>query len=154
MQTHDLLLAGVRWMVRRDLDVVHQIETASFNAPWSREEFARILKCRNHLALVAELGEHILGYLIYQRKMPFLEIVNFAVHPDYRRRGVGTRLICRLIDKCESHYRRIIRADVRETNLTAQLFLRCLEFRAEETLSAYFSDTQEDAYRFEYRLDP
>src|SRR3712207_9078204 len=61
-----------------------------------------------------------------------LHILNFAVHPGWRRKGVGTQMAAKLVSKLSSHRRRRVTLDVRETNLAAQLFFRMRGFRRSE----------------------
>lgn len=104
--------------------------------------------------LISELTKPI-GYVIYEKRRRHipttLEILNFVVHEDYRRRGVGTLLLERLMTrKLWSD----MTVAVRESNLGAQLFLREKGFQATKIERQYFQDFYaesqevEDAYIF------
>jgi ribosomal-protein-alanine N-acetyltransferase len=146
------LRVHIRWMIRRDMPEVLQTEQASFAQPWSEEDFLRCLRQRNCIGMVAELGEKVVGFMIYELHKTKLHILNFAVHPDFRRLGVGKQMTAKLISKLSSHRRTKITLEVRETNLSAQLFFRAQGFVALRVLRAYFEDTGEDAYLMQYRL--
>ena len=47
----------IRWMIRRDMAEVLEIERAAFEFPWFEEEFIRCLRQRNCIGMVAEHGE-------------------------------------------------------------------------------------------------
>jgi ribosomal-protein-alanine N-acetyltransferase len=70
----------------------------------------------------------------------------------HRRFGVGSQMVAKLISKLSSHRRTRITLEVRETNLTAQLFFSRQGFRATRVLRAFYEDSGEDAYLMEYRF--
>jgi [ribosomal protein S18]-alanine N-acetyltransferase len=142
----------IRWMIRRDMPEVLQTEQASFEYAWTEEDFLRCLRQRNCIGMVAEQGEKVVGFMIYELHKAKLHILNFAVHPGYRRLGVGAQMVAKLISKLSSHRRTRITLEVRETNLPAQLFFRVQGFRALRVLRAYYEDSGEDAFQMQYRL--
>ncbi len=142
----------IRWMIRRDMPEVLHTEQESFEFAWTEEDFLRCLRQRNCIGMVAEQGERVVGFMIYELHKNKLHILNFAVHPSYRRAGVGTQMVAKLISKLSSHRRTRITLEVRETNLGAQLFFRSQEFRALRVLRAFYEDSGEDAYLLQYKL--
>jgi ribosomal-protein-alanine N-acetyltransferase len=142
----------IRWMIRRDMPEVLQTEQQSFEFAWSEEDFLRCLRQRNCIGMVAEQGEKVVGFMIYELHKTKLHILNFAVQPSCRRAGVGAQMVSKLISKLSSHRRTRITLEVRETNLPAQLFFRKQEFRAVRVLRAYYEDSGEDAFLMEYRF--
>src|SRR5690348_7870597 len=114
----------IRWMIRRDMPEVLAIEHASFEYPWCEEEFLRVLRQRNCIGMVAEHGEQIVGFMIYELHRNKIHVLDFAAHPEFRRRGVGRQLVAKLVGKLSSQRRNRIALYVRETNLAAQLFFR------------------------------
>ena len=142
----------IRWMIRRDMPEVLQIEQGSFEFPWSEEDFIRCLRQRNCIGMVAEHDNRIVGFMIYELHKNQLHILNFAVRPDYRRRNVGRQMADKLIGKLSQQRRSRIVLEVRETNLVAQIFFKNLGFRAMSVLRDYYDDTTEDAYAMHYRL--
>ena len=143
----------IRWMIRRDMPEVLAIEHASFEYPWCEEEFLRVLRQRNCIGMVAEHGERVVGFMIYELHKAKLHVLNFAVAPEYRRQGVGHQMVAKLVGKLSSHRRTRIALHVRETNLSAQLFYRVQGFRAMEVAREHYPDTGEDAYFLQYLLD-
>jgi [ribosomal protein S18]-alanine N-acetyltransferase len=142
----------IRWMIRRDMPEVLQIEQESFEFAWTEEDFLRCLRQRNCIGMVAEQGEKVVGFMIYELHKSKLHILNFAVSPACRRMGVGAQMVAKLISKLSSHRRTRITLEVRETNLAAQLFFRAQGFRAVRVLRAYYEDSGEDAFQMQYRL--
>jgi ribosomal-protein-alanine N-acetyltransferase len=146
------LRVHIRWMIRRDMPEVLQTEQQSFEYPWTEEDFLRCLRQRNCIGMVAEQGEKVVGFMIYELHKSKLHILNFAVNPTWRRMQVGTQMVGKLISKLSSHRRTRITLEVRETNLPAQLFFRKQEFRAIRVLRAYYEDSGEDAFLMQYRF--
>jgi ribosomal-protein-alanine N-acetyltransferase len=101
--------------------------------------------------MVAEASERVVGFMIYELHKSRLHVLNFAVHDQFRRRGVGSQMAKKLITKLSHDRRSRVMLEVRETNLPAQLFFRALGFRAVSVLRAYYEDSPEDAYVMQYR---
>ena len=141
----------IRWMIRRDMPAVLDIEADSFEFPWLEEDFVRCLRQRNCIGMVAEQDEQIVGFMVYELNKTRLHILNFAVAPEYRRLGAGSQMIGKLIGKLSAQRRSRIILEVRETNLPAQLFFRENGFRAVSVLRNFYEDTPEDAYLMQYR---
>ena len=143
----------IRWMIRRDMPEVLAIEHAGFEFPWCEEEFLRVLRQRNCIGMVAELGERVVGFMIYELHKSKLNVLDFAVHPEYRRQGIGQQMVDKLVGKLSSHRRTRIAMYVRETNLASQLFYRVQGFRAVEVAREHYQDTGEDAFVMQYLFD-
>ncbi len=148
------LLVHIRWMIRRDMSEVMEIENHCFEFPWFEEDFIRCLRQRNCIGMVAEFDERVVGFMIYELHKTRLHILNFAVASDFHRKDVGAQMVAKLIGKLSHQRRTRILLEVRETNLPAQLFFRALGFRATSVLRDFYDDTTEDAYLMEYRFEP
>jgi ribosomal-protein-alanine N-acetyltransferase len=125
-----------RWLIRVDLP---------------EETFLYVLRTRNCIGMVAERGDKVLGYMVYELHTSSLRLLTLAVHPMYRRQGVGRHLLATLTAKLSSHWRRALVADVSERNLRAQRFLAACGLRATKVLRGHFGDW--DGYRFEWRVE-
>jgi len=145
------LSVHIRWMIRRDMSDVLEIENNSFEFPWFEEDFIRCLRQRNCIGMVAEYDEHVVGFMIYELHKTRLHILNFAVHPEFHRCHIGLQMVSKLRSKLSYQRRTQITLEVRETNLEAQLFFRGQGFRATNVLRGYYEDSPEDAYLMEYR---
>ena len=145
---------NIRWLIRRDMPAVMGIENSCFEFTWSEDDFIRCMRQRNCIGMVAERDDQIVGFMIYALRKNRLHILNFAVHPDEQRSGVGKAMVCKLLGKLSHERRNRIMLEVRETNLDAQLFFSSLGFRAISVLRDFYDDTVEDAYLMQYRYQP
>jgi len=152
-QKNAQLQVHIRWMIRRDMPDVLAIESAQKSFPWSEDEFLKVLRRRNCIGMVAEADDRVVGYIIYELNKYKLSIVNFAVHPDFQRRGVATQMTAKLVGKLSTQRRTKILTTVRESNLNVQLFLRSIGFKAIEIIRELFDDTGEDGYIMVYSHD-
>jgi ribosomal-protein-alanine N-acetyltransferase len=140
-------------MIRRDMPEVLTIEQGSFEFPWCEEEFLRVLRQRNCIGMVAELGDRIAGFMIYELHRSKIQLLDFATHPEFRRAGIGRQMVSKLVSKLSSQRRQRIGLFVRETNLPAQFFFRVMGFQAVEVLREHYPDSGEDGYAMVYHLD-
>lgn len=154
-QPETRIVPHIRWMIRRDLPKVLEIEQLCFRDPWGEEKFIQYLRERSVIAQVAEHEEQVLGYMVYENQFHGIELHNLAVAPARQRRGVGRALVQKLIGKLAPQRRRFLLADVADYNLDAQLFFQTLGFLAKIEPDR-FRDSRDgmvyDAFRFEYRL--
>ena len=152
MADKDQSRVHIRWMIRRDMPEVLAAELESFEYSWTEEDFLRCLRQRNCIGMVAEQGERVVGFMIYELHKAKLHILNFAVHPRARRLGVGGQMVGKLIGKLSSHRRTRITLEVRESNLLAQLFFKAQHFKGTRVLRGFYEDSGEDAYLMQYSL--
>lgn len=122
----------IRWMIRRDMAEVLEIERGSIGDPWSEEDFIRCLRQRNCIGMVAEYDERVVGFMIYELHKNQLHVLNFSVRPAERRRSVGHQMVQKLVGKLPPRRNRI-EVQVEETNLDGLLFLKCQGFKATGT---------------------
>ena len=143
--------AYVRWMIRKDMPTVLSIEERCFGYPWREDDFIHCLRQRNCIGMVAERGDQVVGFMIYELHKFRLYVLSMAVDPDYSRQGIGRIMVEKLISKLSYQRRNRIILEVRETNLPAQLFFKSMGFQAVGILNHFYDDCDEDAYTFELR---
>src|SRR5690349_23819523 len=89
----------IRWMIRGDMHEGLDIESESFEFPWTEEDFIRCLRQRNCIGMVAEQDDRVVGFMIYELHKTRLHVLNFAVGRSQRRRGIGGQMMNKLIGK-------------------------------------------------------
>lgn len=148
------MTTGIRWMIRRDTPEVMAIERASFEHSWAEEDLIRCLRQRNCIGMVLEHDESIVGFMIYELHKNTINVINFAVKPEFRRQGFGKMMIDKLISKLSAIRRTSIVFEVRDTLLDAQLFLRSCGFVATSVSRQHYLHQDEtdfsDAYIMKY----
>lgn len=139
-----------RFVIRRDMQSIEQIERTSFEFPWSESDFCRVMRRRDVTSLACEVGEDLVGYMIYAVTKSKLQLLNFAVHPNHRRRGVGTSMVQRLIAKLSPHRINRIELLVIETSMGALSFFRSVGFVATRLIRSPYEETNADGIAMRY----
>lgn len=136
----------VRPMGIGDLPGVQVIERASFSTPWPAHAYRQELET-NRLAhyLVATLDRAIVAYGGIWIMVDEAHITTFAVHPGFRRRGIGERLLIGLLDLSIARMAREATLEVRLSNLAARRLYEKYGFRPVGIRPRYYSDDGEDA---------
>lgn len=142
----------IRWMLQDDINDVMLIEKECFTIPWQKKDFQTCLAKKSIVCIVAKISGRIIGFIIYERMKKRLQLLNLAIHPKYRRRGIASTLIKKVTTRKEDDACIIVAAEVRESNLSCQLLLKNCGFIASQILPKYYVDTEEDAYEFLYEL--
>jgi ribosomal-protein-alanine N-acetyltransferase len=121
----------IRWMIRRDMEEVLEIERHAWGEHGrTEEEFLTLLRRRTCIGMVAEEGDRVVGFMLYELHRRHLQVIDMAVHPGWRRRTVGRQMLGKLKGKLSSHRRTGLRIDVPERELDAQLWLKRHGFTA------------------------
>lgn len=131
----------------RDLNAIERIERASYPTPWSRSMFASELAKPSSICLGAfglETGE-LVGYLVISRYVDAWHVMNVAVEPAQRRRGVATALLERLFELTRGRGRRGYTLEVRVSNTEAIALYERLGFKPRGVRRGYYTDNREDA---------
>lgn len=140
----------VRWMIRRDLPEVVTISRLGHQWKRSVANIEHELKHRNMIGVIAEQGDIVVGFVMYELHKTKLEIVDLVVHPEFRRCGVGTSLVYHLVKKLHVGQKERITISVPESLDGAHLFFRSQRFLATSVCRGFFDD--EDAYEMEYGI--
>lgn len=136
----------LRRLEPHDLDTVEDIEQASYPTPWSRSMFAAELRKPSSIAIAAhvETGD-LVGYAFISRYVDAWHVMNVAVAPGLRRRGIATALLERLFEVTASDPRRGYTLEVRVSNAEAIRLYERLGFEARGIRRGYYTDNREDA---------
>jgi len=140
-------------MSENDLDLVLKIESASFARPWTREHFRDEIQSPFGIPLVALIPEdHLAGYLCLKVIFDEAEILDVAVDPSRRGRGIGRFLVEHAFALCRE--RQIVRLglEVRTGNSEAITLYRSLGFREVGRRKAYY-ENGDDAILMEYTFE-
>jgi ribosomal-protein-alanine N-acetyltransferase len=135
----------IRPMTFDDLPAVQQIERASFTTPWPPHAYRQEL-ATNRLAhyLVAERAGEIVAYAGVWVMVDEAHVTTFAVHPGYRRQGIGERLLLALLGLSIERHAREATLEVRLSNLPARRLYEKYGFRPVGIRPRYYTDNGED----------
>ena len=133
-------------MTLADLDRVIEIEEKSFPTPWSRKAFYCELT-QNIYAhyVVARCDGEVIGYGGMWVILDEAHVTNIAVHRDFRRRGIGRRILQELMNRARSRGAVRMTLEVRKSNIGAQRLYEQMGFVAKGLRKGYYSDLKEDA---------
>jgi ribosomal-protein-alanine N-acetyltransferase len=140
----------LRPMELSDVERVHHIDQLSFSLPWSERSF-RFELTENHNASVwvAELNVEgrplVVGVIVVWIILDEAHIATLAVHPDYRKLGLGRLLLVQGLRAAEARGARLAYLDVRRSNLAAQSLYESFGFEVVGERRRYYKDNQEDA---------
>lgn len=125
---------------------VAALETICFSDPWSEKSVASELDNKLSLWLVAVENDTVAGYIGSQTVMGETDMMNVAVNPDYRRKGIAEGLIHALIDglrqEMDSH---CLTLEVRASNAPAISLYEKLGFAQVGLRKNYYRNPREDA---------
>ena len=137
-------------MIITQMNVCHvqqiaEMEKLCFNDPWSENSIASELDNRLSLWLVAMVKDQVIGYVGSQTVLGETDMMNIAVHPGYRKQGVGTALITGLIEALEKKGSHSLMLEVRCSNTTAISVYHNLGFSEVGRRRNYYRNPKEDA---------
>ena len=124
---------------------IAELETKCFPDPWSEKSIASELTNNLSLWLVAMEGEKVTGYVGSQTVLGETDMMNIAVHPDYRRQGIAEALVISLVAQLREQESRCLTLEVRASNEPAKQLYRKLGFFPIGKRPNYYFNPREDA---------
>jgi ribosomal-protein-alanine N-acetyltransferase len=137
----------LRGLQLRDLSAIERIERSSYPTPWSRSMFASELAKPSSICLGAfDLEtDALVGYLVISRYVDAWHVMNVAVAPEHRRRGIAHSLLDRLFELTAGRGHRGYTLEVRVSNVEAIALYERLGFKPRGVRRGYYTDNREDA---------
>jgi [ribosomal protein S18]-alanine N-acetyltransferase len=134
------------------IPAIMRLERSSNDAAhWSEQQYQSLIEANtgeiSTLALVAECEPKstIVAFLIARQIGPDWELENIVVDQEMRGRGIGTRLLNRLLDRAQQANSDAVFLEVRESNHAARALYRKLGFEQIGSRKSYYSNPLEDA---------
>ena len=124
---------------------IAELEKLCFNDPWSVNSIATELDNRLSLWLVAVEDDRVIGYVGSQTVMGETDMMNIAIHPDYRKQGIASQLICELTGELKLNGSRSLMLEVRTSNHAAKSLYEKMGFETVGLRKNYYRNPREDA---------
>ena len=133
-------------MTVQDISAVIDLDRKSFSLPWPERSF-RFELAENPASRcwVAELDGKIVGMIVVWLIVDEAHVATVATHPDYRRQGIGKRLLAYALRHMIQDGARSSFLEVRESNLAAQEMYRKFGYEVTGRRRHYYRDNNEDA---------
>ena len=114
-------------------------------ALWPPESYAKLAASPGGVFLVCEAHAQLIGFLAARQVADEAEILNIAVHRDFRRKGVASALLLAALDKFRQSAIARVFLELRESNLPARALYDRHGFISFGRRKSYYSDPAEDA---------
>ncbi len=128
-----------------DIPEILKIERASFSSPWSGAAFYQESIKHYALSKVAVSRDKIVGYVCVNIIFDDCHVLNLAVHPDFRRQRIATRLMEEILRESKERGCRFFYLEVRVSNAGARSFYERFGFEVSRIRKSYYSSPIEDA---------
>lgn len=132
-------------MTQAHVAQIAQLETLCFSDPWSVRSLASELDNPLSCWLVALEDDVVAGYVGSQTVMDESDMMNIAVHPDFRRRGIARMLVTELITRLRDRGSHQLTLEVRASNVSAKALYASAGFQAVGRRKNYYAHPREDA---------
>ncbi len=132
---------------KENLEEVYELEKICFDDPWTMGMFESEIDNDISVFIVAvdEKKDKVIAYVGVWLTLDFGDITNIAVHPDYRREGLGKRLLSTIVDICKEREIERVCLEVKETNDSAIEFYKNAGFLQDGVRKKYYQGKY-DAY--------
>ena len=150
MTKTDLIIRSMR---KEDIDLLSSFEIEIFSDPWPAEAFIDGLTDENHVFLVVEKENQIVGYGSYYIEMGEGRLTNIAISPDFRRKKIAKKLLEYILGVVKKTTCKYIFLDVRPTNKAAISLYSSYGFYEAYQRAEYYSNPTEDAMVMVKNLD-
>lgn len=143
----------IKRMDQTHVSQIAELERICFSDPWSERSIGAELKNRLSMWFVATEEETVLGYIGSQTVLDSSDVMNIAVHPDHRKKGIGEKLVLDLVHYLKEKDIKSLLLEVRVSNTAAINLYKKLGFQEIGRRRNYYHNPKEDAYILRKELD-
>lgn len=144
----ELVRGEIMEIIKMDESHVAQVsalEAVCFRDPWSEKSVASELSNPLSAWLVAVEGNTVVGYIGSQTVLDESDMMNVAVSPEHRRKGIAEALVLALADALRQKGSCKLTLEVRASNASAIALYEKLEFKQIGLRKNYYRNPKEDA---------
>ena len=139
----------IRKAALTDVRAIFAIEKESFPTPWSRWTFlAELTQPISYFLVIGPAPPEpwkVWGYIVYWFVAEEMHLLNLAVHPDQRRRGIARVLLSEALERSRNLGATVAWLEVRPSNASARALYESFGFKEVGRRPGYYEDTKEDA---------
>ena len=133
---------SIRRMQRADVDIVLKFEKEIFSDPWTLGSFlTEIENKQNSYSCVLLKDNLVAGYAVVWYYSGEVHIGNFAIHPDFRKQGLGKKLLTKILDKFYDY--NAVYLEVRKSNMAAISLYKKFAFEELYVRENYYSNNED-----------
>lgn len=143
----------IKRMDQTHVSQIAELERICFSDPWSERSIGSELENRLSMWFVATEEETVLGYIGSQTVLDSSDVMNIAVHPDHRKKGIGEKLVLELVHYLKEKDIKSLLLEVRVSNTAAINLYKKLGFQEIGRRRNYYHNPKEDAYILRKELD-
>ena len=132
-------------MKEEDIDSVLAISSLSFAVCWSKSSYIQELTNPVAKYFVAKIDGKVVGFAGTWIVLDESHITNIAVHPNYRKQGIASKLLKELLNHCKRHGCIGYTLEVRSSNTAAKALYEKHNFKQDGIRKGYYEDNKEDA---------
>ena len=137
---------NIRKMTAEDVSTVVALDQVSFSLPWSERSFRfEVTDNPASRCWVAEVDRQIVGMLVAWLFVDEVHIATIATHPDFRRQGIGRKLLSHTLRRALEDGAQSSFLEVRASNVGAQELYRQFGYESTGRRKRYYKDNDEDA---------
>jgi [ribosomal protein S18]-alanine N-acetyltransferase len=137
---------SIRRMKLDDVPAAHEIDVLSFSLPWPERSFRfELTENPTSRGWVAEKDGKVAAMLVLWFIVDEAHIATIAVHPDFRRQGIGEQILLSALKAVQDEGARRAFLEVRAGNLAAQAMYKKYGFEVAGVRRGYYRDNNEDA---------
>lgn len=134
-----------RRAVGTDVSKIREAEELIFSDAWSERSISSAICTEGGICFVAMEGDNLIAYVLGRLIAPEGEIYRIAVLPEYRRRGIGYRLLDYAVKTSRGRGLECLFLEVRSKNLPARKLYRAYGFKDMGIRRGYYKDPPDDA---------
>jgi ribosomal-protein-alanine N-acetyltransferase len=136
----------LRKMILDDVEQVIAIDQLSFSLPWPTSSFRyELTENKASRCWVAELDDRVVGMLVGWLIVDEIHIASIATHPDFRKQGIGEKLLLLALRSAKEEGAVTSFLEVRENNAAALMMYRKFGYVESGRRAGYYKDNGEDA---------
>jgi len=137
--TTKLINTSFKKLTLNEIDVVTELESKTSENHWTKQQLSESISNPNNLSQILIVKSKIVGYIIAMPSVDSADILNLAVHKDFKRKGYGSSLINHLLSKLKKRQIKNLFLEVRMGNFAAISLYLSLGFKEVSIRKNYYT---------------